>query len=76
MARLGSICVNDVPEACDEYQSYLLHIFRLAIEDRDVEHISSSLVAITENSIGLGAGREHCLKVAHKIGDAKNNLVG
>jgi hypothetical protein len=70
------IGVNDMPEARDEYQSYLPHIFRLAVEGKDAEHISSSLVATIEESIGLGASREHCLMVARKIVDAKNDIVG
>ncbi|WP_444884524.1 hypothetical protein [Microbulbifer sp. PSTR4-B] len=70
------IGVNDMPEARDEYQSYLPHIFRLAVEGKDAEHISSSLVATIEGNIGLGASKEHCLRVARKIVGAKNEIIG
>jgi hypothetical protein len=69
------IGVNDMPEARDEYQSYLPHIFRLAIEGKDAEHISSSLIATIEGNIGLCADKEHCLKVAKKIVAAKNEFI-
>ena len=70
------IGVNDTPEARDEYQSYLSHIFRLAVEGQDAERISSSLIATIEGPIGLGANKEHCLSVANKIIGAKNEYIG
>lgn len=65
------IGVNDMPEARNEYQSYLPHIFRLAIEGKDAEHISSSLVATIECNIGLSVSKGHCLRIARKIISAK-----
>ncbi|USD20444.1 hypothetical protein [Microbulbifer variabilis] len=70
------IGVNEMPEARDEYQSYLPHIFRLAVEGKDAKHISSSLVATIEGNIGLGASKEHCHRVASKIVSAKNEIIG
>lgn len=70
------IGVNKIPKVRDEYKSYLPHIFRLAIEGKGAEHISSSLVATIESNIGLGASKEHCLRVARKIVSAKNQIVG
>ena len=70
------IGVNDVPQARDEYQGYLAHIFRLAVEGKSAEHISSSLVATIEGNIGLSADNESCYRVAEKIVDAKNEILG
>jgi len=68
--------VNDSPEARDEYQSYLPHIFRLAIEGKDAERISASLIATIETNMGLGANKEHNLNVAKKIINAKKSIIG
>lgn len=70
------IGVNDSPEARDEYQSYLPHIFRLAIEGKDAERISSSLIATIETNMGFRANKEHNLKVAKKIINAKKSIIG
>ncbi|MCU7859108.1 MAG: hypothetical protein KZQ86_04585 [Candidatus Thiodiazotropha sp. (ex Lucinoma kastoroae)] len=70
------IGVNDVHEARDEYQGYLPHLFRLAIEGKDANHISSSLISTVETNIGLGANNEHCYRVAVKIVNAKKELLG
>ncbi|WP_299948575.1 hypothetical protein [uncultured Microbulbifer sp.] len=70
------IGVNDTPEARDEYQSYLPHIFHLAIEGKDAARISASLVTTIETNIGLGADKEHCLKVGKKIVSAKKSIIG
>lgn len=70
------IGVNDMSEARDEYWSYIPHIFRLVIEGKDAEHISSSLVTTIESSIGLGADQEHCLRVASKIVRVKDEIIG
>ena len=69
------IGVNDVPEARDEYSSYLPHIFRLALEGADRERIANSLVATIETNIGLTANKEHNLKVAEKIVRAKRKFI-
>jgi hypothetical protein len=70
------IGVNDSPEARDEYQSYLPHIFRLAIEGKDAERISASLIATIETNMGLSANKEHILNVAKKIVSAKKSIIG
>jgi hypothetical protein len=70
------IGINDAPEARDEYQGYLPHIFRLAVEGKNVEHISASLTAIIETNIGLGANKQHCHRIAGKIVAAKQDILG
>ncbi|MES9924910.1 MAG: hypothetical protein ABW152_12500 [Candidatus Thiodiazotropha endolucinida] len=70
------IGVNDAPEARDEYQSYLPDIFRLAVEGKDARHIASSLIATVEGNIGLSANKERCYRVAEKIVNVKNDLLG
>jgi hypothetical protein len=75
-ADWNPIGVNDSPEARDEYQSYLPHIFRLAIEGKDAERISASLIATIETNMGLSANKEHILNVAKKIVSAKKSIIG
>ncbi|MEW7987067.1 MAG: hypothetical protein AB2805_15870 [Candidatus Thiodiazotropha sp.] len=70
------IGVNDAPEARDEYQSYLPDIFRLAVEGKDARRIASSLIATVEGNIVLSANKKRCYRVAEKIVNAKNDLLG
>ncbi len=62
----------------DEYDSYVPHLFKIAIEGRDYTHISTSLTAIINQSIGLNAkpGNELDVKVAKLIIEAKMELLG
>ncbi len=71
------IGVNDGDnEWDDEYDSYVPHIFRLAIEGNDATRIASSLSASAETNMGLSAAREHDLKVAQIIVKAKEAMLG
>ena len=63
-------------EWCDEYDSYVPHIFRLAIENCDAIRIANSLSLTVKNNIGLGENTAHDLKVAKLIVAAKNEIVG
>lgn len=62
----------------DEYDNYVPHIFRLAIEGNDYTRIASSLTATANQIIGLSAeeNNEHDIKVAKLILDAKKEILG
>jgi len=71
------IGVNDGEnEWDDEYDSYVPHIFRLAIEGKDVIHIASSFSSSKEQNMGLSANKEHDLNVAEIIIKTKKEIVG
>jgi hypothetical protein len=62
----------------DEYDSYVPHIFRLAVEGCDQIRIAASLTATINQSIGLSAAdnNEHDLRIAKLIVSAKKELLG
>ncbi|MEH6473438.1 MAG: hypothetical protein V7752_19585 [Halopseudomonas sp.] len=71
------IGVNDGDnEWDDEYDSYVPHIFRLAIEGKDPGRIASSLSASTKQNMGLGEDPEHDLRVAKLIVKTKVEMLG
>ena len=71
------IGVNDGEnEWDDEYESYVPHIFRLAIEGKDAIRIASSLSSSAELNMGLSPSREHDLKIAHVILKKKLEILG
>ena len=67
---------NTEDEWCDEYDSYVPHIFRLTIENNDAIRIANSLSSTVKNDIGLGANTAHDLKVAKLIVEAKKEIIG
>ncbi len=60
----------------DEYDSYVPHIFRLALEGNDAIRIACSLTSAVEQNIGLGPNKESDLKVAKLIVQAKKEIIG
>ncbi|MGH1539639.1 MAG: hypothetical protein ACRBHB_04395 [Arenicella sp.] len=60
----------------DEYDSYVPHIFRLAIEGKDIVKIARSLSASVEQNMGLCAAKEHDLNVAKLIVQTKQEMLG
>jgi len=62
----------------DEYDTYVPHIFRLAIEGNDHIRIAASLTATINQNIGLSGSNnnERDLKVAQLIVDAKEEILG
>ena len=71
------IGINDGDnEFDDEYDSYVPHIYRLAIEGHDAIRIASSLSSTIEQNIGLSASKEHDLKVGELIVNAKCEIFG
>lgn len=71
------IGVNDGEnEWDDEYDSYVPHVFRLAIQGKDAERIAQSLSLSAEQNMGLGCAREHDLKIAKLIVKTKEDILG
>jgi len=62
----------------NEYNSYVPHIFRLAIEGRDHVHIAGSLALTATQNMGLSPShnKHHELHVAKLIIQAKEELLG
>jgi len=62
----------------DEYDSYVPHIFKLAVEGKDHVHIAESLTFSATQSMGLSSSgsNQHELDVAKLIIQAKEELLG
>ena len=58
------IGINACEQARDEYYGYLPHVFRLKLENADVEAIAQYLVKIETERMGLNGDITHCRKVA------------
>ncbi|NVJ61553.1 MAG: hypothetical protein HWE27_14250 [Gammaproteobacteria bacterium] len=67
---------NEDDEWDDEYDSYVPHIFRLAVEGKDAVRIAQSLSLSVKNDIGLNEDKAHDLKIANLIVQAKINILG
>ena len=61
------IGVNDIPEARDEYYSYLPKILNLVQTKCDKFEIAKYLNMIEVENMGLSGNYKHCLLVAEKI---------
>ncbi|MES9826598.1 MAG: hypothetical protein ABW127_19440 [Candidatus Thiodiazotropha endolucinida] len=60
----------------DEYDSYVPHVFRLAIEGKDAVRIANSLSTSAEQNMGLSAAKEHDLNIAKLIVKTKQEMLG
>ncbi len=60
----------------DEYDSYVPHTFRLAIEGKDAVRIASSLSTSAEQNMGLSASKKHDLNIAKLIVKTKLEMLG
>ncbi len=62
----------------DEYDSYVPHLFRLAIEGSDYTKIAASLKSTIKQSIGLSCenNSQHNIDIARLIVAAKQELLG
>jgi len=58
------IGVSGEPNARDEYDSYVPHIFSLLIKNSSSEVIAAELTKITVDAMGLNENSRHDLKVA------------
>ena len=62
------IGINDVPEAEDEYDSYVGGIYRLLASHCSTDQIVDHLATIESQTMGLGvANREHLTRVATQL---------
>jgi hypothetical protein len=58
------IGISDVPEARDEYHSYLPHVFSLLKAGVNENDIADYLGGITADRMGMGTNRKRDLEVA------------
>jgi hypothetical protein len=58
------IGVAGVPQARDEYQGYVPHVFGMLREDSDSSTIAKYLSEVSVGAMGLRSAPEHDLKVA------------
>jgi|SRR6185295_13285726 len=62
------IGINDVPEAHDEYDSYIGGVYRLLASHRSIDQIVDYLATIETQTMGLGvANRERLAHVANQL---------
>jgi len=61
------IGVSGIPEARDEYQSYLPQVFKLVRERQSEDAIASYLSTIATERMGLSERKEHDLEVAQLL---------
>ena len=67
---------NPENEWDDEYDSYVPHIFRLALQHKDTFHIASNLNSTATQNMGLGTDIDNDMRVANLIIEAKKEIVG
>lgn len=63
--------ISHLPQARDEYRSYLPQIFSLLNSDIDEQALAAKLGRISTERMGLAASPEHDLKVARILLDWK-----
>lgn len=71
------IGVNDGDnEWDDEYDSYVPHIYRLALEGKDADRIKQSLDISVSQSMGMSVNHELNASVASLIVETKKRILG
>lgn len=68
------IGVSDVPEARDEYRSYLPQVFSKAISGESAAQIAEYLRRIETEQMGLSGYRTNTLEIAKKVLAMKGSL--
>ena len=61
------IRVSGVPEARDEYSSYLPKVFQLVQADDPEEALTEYLISVERDSIGLTPNRERAAHIAQML---------
>ena len=64
------IGVGDVPQAQDEYDSYIPTIYRLLSEGADEHKIAQHLEKLETVSMGLRSGGDHNRTIARRLREA------
>lgn len=71
------IGVNDGDnEWNDEYDSYVPHTFKLAIDNTDASRIAKHLSISIIQNMGMTSNSNHDLKIARLIVETKINMLG
>lgn len=68
--------VSGVPEARDEYYSYLPSVFQLLVHGDGAETIANYLSSVSRDSMGLGGNRSRDFEVAETLIDWRNQIFG
>jgi hypothetical protein len=68
------IGVSGIPEAEDEYHSYLPQVVRLAVDCADQHKISECLFKVETGSMRLPGDKQRCKQTAEMVLRAKNEL--
>jgi hypothetical protein len=69
------IGVKGVPQARDEYHSYLPRVFSMLIAGSKDNEIAEYLVKIEEDSMGLSSNKENAMDVARTLIDTKTWII-
>lgn len=69
------IGVRGIPQARDEYHSYLPRVFSMPITGSKDNEIAGYLVKIEEYSMGLSLNKENALNVARTLIDIKTWII-
>ena len=70
------IGVSTIPQARDEYHSYLPNVFGCLRNGESSQSIAAYLNAVTTNRMGLSANAQHDLKVAEILIDWQDSING
>lgn len=70
------IGVSGVPEARDEYYSYLPTVFQLLMHGDRAEAIAEYLSSVSRESMGLGGNRSRDFDVAETLINWRDNIFG
>ncbi len=69
------IGVSAIPQARDEYHSYLPRVFARLIEDAKDHEIASYLINVEEDSMGSISNKEKALEVARILIETKEWII-
>jgi hypothetical protein len=69
------IGVSDVPQARDEYYSYLPGVFSRLIDNSKDHEIAAYLTKVEEGSMGMTPNKEKALQIARMLIEAKEWIV-
>ena len=69
------IGVSGIPQARDEYQTYLPQVFKLLLNKNSNEEIAKYLNDIVENNMGLNKNHQASLEVAEILLDAREAII-
>jgi hypothetical protein len=70
------IGVNDIPEAQDEYDSYVGQVYALLIRRTPASKILDLLWGIETEHMGLSGNRQHTAQIAERLAALPSELEG